>query len=388
MTAPSIRPLDNSSIYIRTKSSTPGYCRYILADNTTEGSISAALKIIDTLIEQNPNLVLLESQKTLADSIREKKYLVVNLDKGAVCLTSKPIADPLFRTKEIDTFSRAVLEEPVSCEKGHTFERNLIEKWVSKKGNICPYQNHNIGTIQIDEDVLEDVERAKAAFHDKEQEREANRQALQSLENRNNANEEVLRNTREELARIQQEGAIQAFLNKGLLLVSNAHLKETTWKVIEGFGGLGKIIFKVSLKAIPVVSLVVGAVMATTRLVRGEGWKKATAEVLSGVAGCFPGAGTVISVAIDAGLIFLDGKELKEKWDPADLDYKKAAELFGFDPKKKLSKNEIESTYRKLSQCTHPDLVRAHGTATEKEFQELQIQVNKAKDILLKRVTK
>ena len=66
-----------------------------------------------------------------------------------------------------------------------------------------------------------------------------------------------------------------------------------------------KAVFKSVVKKIPVVSAVAGVAFGVERCLKGE-WKEAGGEVLSGVLGCFPGVGTVASVAVDAGLLYND----------------------------------------------------------------------------------
>ena len=78
--------------------------------------------------------------------------------------------------------------------------------------------------------------------------------------------------------------------------------KSVTKTAIKAFGkGTAKTI----LKKIPVVSAVVGTGLAIYEASRGN-WGRATMELASGVAGCFPPVGTGISVAVDAAIIGYD----------------------------------------------------------------------------------
>ncbi|MBO5038763.1 MAG: hypothetical protein J6C85_04840 [Alphaproteobacteria bacterium] len=64
---------------------------------------------------------------------------------------------------------------------------------------------------------------------------------------------------------------------------------------------VGTAVGKSVLKKIPVVSAFAGSYFAYERIKNGE-FKAAGCEFLSGVAGCFPGVGTAVSVGLDAGL--------------------------------------------------------------------------------------
>lgn len=67
----------------------------------------------------------------------------------------------------------------------------------------------------------------------------------------------------------------------------------------------GSAVGKSLLKKIPLVSAAAGCYFAWDRVKNGD-WKGACGEIASGVAGCFPGLGTGISTAIDAGLAAKD----------------------------------------------------------------------------------
>ena len=68
---------------------------------------------------------------------------------------------------------------------------------------------------------------------------------------------------------------------------------------------VGTAVGKSVLKKIPLVSAVAGSYFAYERIKNGE-WKAAGCEFLSGVAGCFPGVGTAVSVGLDTGLVAND----------------------------------------------------------------------------------
>ena len=66
--------------------------------------------------------------------VQDNPYLVIN--GRAVCLSKKEKA-----SEDIDVlcrdifFSEALIDEPVRCSSGHTFEKRFIEEWVGKQGD-------------------------------------------------------------------------------------------------------------------------------------------------------------------------------------------------------------------------------------------------------------
>ena len=67
----------------------------------------------------------------------------------------------------------------------------------------------------------------------------------------------------------------------------------------------GKAVGKSAAKKIPIAGAVVGSIFAIQRAMEGD-WTGAGLELASGVASIFPGVGTGISVALDAGLMARD----------------------------------------------------------------------------------
>ena len=104
--------------------------------------------------------------------------------------------------------------------------------------------------------------------------------------------------------------ATKAATKAGTKVATKAAAKAGT-KMATKLGG--KALGKTLLKKVPVLSVVVGTYFAIGRCFKGE-WKEAKAEFLSGVAGCIPGYGTAVSVALDVGLVASDlAKASKEQ---------------------------------------------------------------------------
>ena len=72
--------------------------------------------------------------------------------------------------------------------------------------------------------------------------------------------------------------------------------------------GVGKSV----LKKVPVVSLAVGGYFAIKEAKNGN-WVRAAGELASGIAGCFPGAGTCISLGLDTAMMAYDVAEIRNE---------------------------------------------------------------------------
>lgn len=72
-------------------------------------------------------------------------------------------------------------------------------------------------------------------------------------------------------------------------------------------------------KKVPIVGAALGTVFAVERAMRGD-WLGATGELASGIASTIPGAGTAVSLGIDAALIAKDVKSEGQPKDPQSKD--------------------------------------------------------------------
>ncbi len=67
---------------------------------------------------------------------------------------------------------------------------------------------------------------------------------------------------------------------------------------------------QILVKRLPVFGLAVGTLFAIQRISRGQLWR-GVAEVASGVAGCFPGYGTMLSIGLDVVIVGLDVRDVR-----------------------------------------------------------------------------
>ena len=84
-------------------------------------------------------------------------------------------------------------------------------------------------------------------------------------------------------------------------------------------------ILKVVGKKIPGVSLIAGLAFGADRLLAGD-FTGAVVEVLSGIAGSFPGLGTLASIGLDSALLAKDADMLPDEFNEAYKDFNKSIE--------------------------------------------------------------
>lgn len=84
-------------------------------------------------------------------------------------------------------------------------------------------------------------------------------------------------------------------------------------------------ILKVVGKKIPGVSLIAGLAFGADRLLAGD-FTGAVVEVLSGIAGSFPGLGTLASIGLDSALLAKDAGMLPDEFNEAYKDFNKSIE--------------------------------------------------------------
>ena len=84
-------------------------------------------------------------------------------------------------------------------------------------------------------------------------------------------------------------------------------------------------IIKAVSKKIPGVSLIAGLAFGADRLLAGD-FTGAVVEVLSGIAGSFPGLGTLASIGLDSALLAKDAGMLPDEFNEAYKDFNKSIE--------------------------------------------------------------
>ena len=119
-----------------------------------------------------------------------------------------------------------------------------------------------------------------------------------------------LRPITRQLSRVRPKNLMRAgaqrFIRSG---IGKKLTKKLGTKALTKIGG--KALGKAAAKKIPIAGAVFGSIFAIQRAMQGD-WTGAGLELASGVASIFPGVGTGISVALDAGLMARDiHKEVK-----------------------------------------------------------------------------
>jgi hypothetical protein len=107
-------------------------------------------------------------------------------------------------------------------------------------------------------------------------------------------------------------------------------------------------------KQIPFVSLAFGVGFAAYRVYNGQ-YGRAGGELLSGVLGCFPGYGTIASIAVDAGLIGYDIHEACQAALPKEPPEWYASLGITYDENAPPSKETVDRAYRSVCPKLHED---------------------------------
>ena len=160
-------------------------------------------------------------------------------------------------------------------------------------------------------------------------------------------------------------------------------------KTAKKIGQLGKSLIgkvagkfgKSALKKIPGVSAILGVVFGLKRYAKGE-YVRGTLEILSGIAGSFPGIGTLLSLAIDGGMIAADAAitsdvDSLKKEDPSsfksDPEISSLADQVGNDPEtKKESDSQLDSIINEAKSAENQKKPETVAQAAKQEVKKQQ----------------
>lgn len=357
--------------------------RYLLTDCTSYEAVASAADSVMSLVQDNPELIAtfpISPRQSLEEQVSTSPYLVIN--GRAVCLSDKAKAPDNIDLLCTDIFfSESLLSEPIQCEQGqHVFEKKYIEVWKRNVGERCPgsINPHNIGIIEVDPVLSERVQRLTRAVEDQTR---AFQDVSEGMERQNI------------LSRVQglRLSALEGKRKHEALKVGSGAAKISVKLGIVGAAKVsGKTTAQICGKKVPFLSVLFGVVLAYSRYQNGES-KEAALEIASGLAACVPGYGTATSIAIDAGLFLQDiskiynGSEVNEKGEiTLNISIDEAHESLGLDPKKAVTKEEIDSAFRDLSKKCHPDKLKEDGRIREEESVQIQQLLPACKDILYK----
>ncbi|MGH2612609.1 MAG: hypothetical protein ACRDFB_06115 [Rhabdochlamydiaceae bacterium] len=277
--------------------------RYELRDDSPESLISAA-EAIRQLLSDNPQFcpLFLTNNDQLTLHIQQRKYLTIN--GSAVCLSEEREAPPGASTFKDEFFSEALVREPVRCKENHVLEKEYAQFWIDIHGNICPGGDHpiarDVASLPIDESLRHEVE----AFKKREEQEFLKTLYFRSqLAIAQGRTLEIHHTTNIDFVAVGS-GVTKFFANYGaskVVMLLSAKTAEKT----------ASMTLKKGVKVLPFVGLFIGVACAAWRLYKEE-FIKAGLEVGSGVASCFPGSGTGISIALNSGLLMHDAYQGSE----------------------------------------------------------------------------
>ncbi len=294
--------------------------KYLLsAPNWT--SIDRAVEVIQTLLRDNPEFLCATfPMETLRDEITRKPYLTIN---GRAVSISEDFAEEDVSYR--DCFTEALIIDPIRCDEGHIMERDRAQLWIARngQGNICPFGNHLITSLQVDPMRARDAMLHRRAALQAAAERDSLmlQQRLASLQAR------VI----EVVARLVQEhesvavrsiaGGVLKIGIKGGIIAAQFVSKEIAKKATEiaakelakvAAKEIGKSIAeeagKKIEKLVPGISVPIGIGLACHRFYHRQ-YVRGVGELISGATPLIPFWGQGISLGIDAVLLTADISE-------------------------------------------------------------------------------
>lgn len=200
----------------------------------------------------------------------------------------------------------------------HTEKSQNIDRINQLRGVNQPAASAALSSEKVIEKAAE-----KTAVHTAEQAAKSGEGVLSAIVKADNAINHTIDKTIDKGSKLLNNTKVGRAYEKAVDAVSNTKVvkvvEKGTAKVVEKAAqtAVGKSVVKAVakttgsavgkslLKKVPLVSAAAGCYFAWDRVENGD-WKGACGEVASGIAGCFPGLGTGISTAIDAGLAAKD----------------------------------------------------------------------------------
>jgi hypothetical protein len=127
---------------------------YALRNPENPNAVERAASSIRVVLQNHPRAIPLFNPDNLENLIPEHPYLVSN--EGVICITKERTADRNVHPEIIDHFSGTIVNEPVVCEQGHTFERSYAAIY-SRRSEFCPCNErvHRIGNLILNEEIKE-----------------------------------------------------------------------------------------------------------------------------------------------------------------------------------------------------------------------------------------
>lgn len=339
----------------------------------------------------------------LSKEIEQKKYLIIN--EYALCLLDSmnilEAADPSY----IDTyFSNVLMEEPAQCTHGvHRFEKRYAEIWKETMGDNCPGGDHALGDLELNQPLQTEIQEFK-----RRQETLNEFLDNQIIKELSHLQQQAFIEKQAEDVGVKVMGEMAKLALKGGAKVASKQITNELAKHIVKKGGeavteealkrVGRRIGSIAFKGISGVSLLIGVGLCVYRVRSAKcssDYVKATLELLSGVAGCIPGAGTVVSVTIDVGLVGHDMRALKMRaiqqarggeenkdglGDKHNSDRKlnlayKALGIVTSNP----TKQQVETHWKQRIGSLHPDRFKDDGSSKVTATVYAQF-LNEAKD--------
>lgn len=377
--------------------------KYRLMDGLSNNDLLNTAKSVEKLLSKNSSLVALFDTNTnqIINALRVRKFLVIN--RNAVCLHDN-IDVPEGAEPYMDAcFSTGLLKNPVKCEDGHYLEKEYCEFWL-KKSNYCPDgEDHKIvkegRSLRVDRSQKTIIKQCLANLGIKESVDKVSKYSREVVR-LNSGSTYYIEKYRASKEQEKISKTIQCAVKIGarcsIFYAAKQTAKGAGKKVAKETGkrlarnvarkGAKKGAKKTVAKTLPFISFFIGLACGAERLYRGQ-QLEAVGEVVSGIAGCFPGPGTAVSIVIDAVLLAKDIDSIQKEIVDADknlLEMACAAFSISNHDIDTISKQKFDQAYRDAAKIFHPDHSQGLSEDTAKYLEDIMKGLNHAKDLIYK----
>ena len=352
-------------------------------------STEKAERIIRALLAAHSEFCACFQEDHLQEEIRTNLYVVIN--GNAVCFSQEPRVK---RAEYRDCLSEGYAERPVRCTKGHLFDLSRLNFWVEKNRNRqCPIsQNHPIGTLEVNEEVAEEIRQYREQKKEKDERTAAAGQTINTLEEQVAAAREQVAAAQQTIGALEEVQAEQGAQIASLMLSRQQKINlaadagkvfsklaiyvvpKVIKKVAERIptvaaGVIIKTVPRVAIYGIPIIGMLFGLAAGIYRFCKGQ-WVRGSGEILSGAVSCLslvpavgPGLAIGAVILIDAAIAAGDVYEVVAPMSghPAVVaDKRSLYRVLDLDPDTNPTKEQVDRAYQQQMQFGgHPDVHEA-----------------------------
>jgi hypothetical protein len=336
------------------------------------------------LFEDNPMLLAtFVRDETLLQQVEENPVLTIN--GRAVSLATEYEAPTSAPEHFVDLyFSLGIIRQVTECPGGCPLDKERAQQWVLSLGSrTCPGCRGPIGDLDVNP-------RRQRALNNFVRRRQTELGELRQLgDDDNSSSNTPLINTghQQQVAIITRTSRASTALAGGGGVIAGARIALTAVPQIANAGG------QIVRAVIPGVGLVWGIGAATWRW-RNNDRRGAVAEIAAGIAGLFPGIGTVIAITIQVGLVgrevicppnYAGATTAEEQAQEYEATLNGAAGAFGLTRERleEIEREEFDRIYRRQTQQVHFDTAAVLGEHLRNErLNTLTLNINELRNFV------